>query len=108
MGRSCHERLLCSRELSGSYAGRVRSWRPHTDRHLLNDVLGLGLIALIVLKLTGVVTWSWWWVLTPLWINLALGLLVLAAWVLMILILRRELRHHWFAWRYSALRDQRS
>jgi Flp pilus assembly protein TadB len=22
-----------------------------------------------VLKLTGVVAWSWWWVLTPLWIT---------------------------------------
>ena len=30
----------------------------------------------IVLKLTGVITWSWWWVLSPLWIGgilLALG-----------------------------------
>ena len=25
-------------------------------------------ITLIVLKLTGVITWSWWWVLSPIWI----------------------------------------
>jgi hypothetical protein len=81
--------------------------RKHADGHLLYDVLGLALTALIVLKLSGVVTWSWWWVLAPLWINLALGLLVLAPWVLMILILRRELKRHWFAWRGSILRDQR-
>jgi len=29
---------------------------------------GLLGITFIVLKLTGVVTWSWWWVLAPLWI----------------------------------------
>jgi hypothetical protein len=29
----------------------------------------LALITLIVLKLTGVITWSWWWVLSPLWIG---------------------------------------
>jgi len=27
---------------------------------------------LIVLKLTGVINWSWWWVLAPLWISGAL------------------------------------
>lgn len=39
-----------------------------------------GLLALvfIVLKLTGHIAWSWWWVLSPLWISLGLGLLVLA------------------------------
>lgn len=26
----------------------------------------------ITLKLIGVITWSWWWVLAPLWIPLAL------------------------------------
>ena len=33
------------------------------------DALGLTLlqIAFIVLKLTHVIDWSWWWVLSPLW-----------------------------------------
>lgn len=35
----------------------------------------LGLI-FITLKLTGVVGWSWWWVLAPFWIPGALGLLI--------------------------------
>lgn len=34
--------------------------------------LGLLSIAFIVLKLTGVISWSWWWVLLPLWGPLAL------------------------------------
>jgi hypothetical protein len=29
---------------------------------------GLLTIAFIVLKLCGVITWSWWWVLSPIWI----------------------------------------
>lgn len=28
---------------------------------------GLLLIAFIVLKLCGVISWSWWWVMAPLW-----------------------------------------
>lgn len=36
------------------------------------------LVAFIVLKLTGVITWSWVWVLAPLWVPLAIGLLLLA------------------------------
>jgi transmembrane Fragile-X-F protein len=35
-------------------------------------------IAFIVLKLTGTITWSWWWVLSPMWIMTLLALLVIA------------------------------
>jgi hypothetical protein len=38
--------------------------------------MGIGMILFIVflvLKLTGVINWSWWWVTSPLWIPLALG-----------------------------------
>jgi hypothetical protein len=31
----------------------------------------------IVLKLTGVIAWSWWWVLSPVWIS---GILVVVGW----------------------------
>lgn len=47
--------------------------------------LGLLSIAFIVLKLTGVISWSWWWVLLPLW-----GPLALVA-VMFVLILLGEL-----------------
>ena len=30
---------------------------------------GLLTIAFIVLKLCGVIAWSWWWVLSPVWIT---------------------------------------
>jgi len=38
--------------------------------------MGIGMILFIVflvLKLTGTIDWSWWWVTSPLWIPLALG-----------------------------------
>lgn len=36
-----------------------------------------GILALIfiTLKLTQVITWSWWWVLSPLWISFLIGML---------------------------------
>jgi hypothetical protein len=36
-------------------------------------------IVFIILKLTGVIAWSWWWVLSPIWIPIAivLGIIVL-------------------------------
>lgn len=39
-----------------------------------NSFLGLLTIAFIVLKLVGEINWSWWWVLSPLWIPFAFGL----------------------------------
>lgn len=40
--------------------------------------VGLLTIVFIVLKLLGKITWSWWWVLSPLWINAGIVLLILA------------------------------
>lgn len=40
-------------------------------------VLSILLVAFIVLKLCGVITWSWLWVLAPLWIPIALILVIL-------------------------------
>ena len=34
-------------------------------------------IVFIVLKLTGVINWSWWWVTAPFWIPIALVIIVL-------------------------------
>lgn len=38
---------------------------------------GLLTIAFIVLKLTGFIAWSWWWILSPLWISAGVVVLVL-------------------------------
>ena len=40
---------------------------------------GIGLsallqVAFIVLKLLKVINWSWWWVLAPTWISVAIGI----------------------------------
>lgn len=37
------------------------------------------LIVFVVLKLTHVINWSWWWVLSPLWASLALIAIYLVA-----------------------------
>ena len=55
-------------------------------RNAAQSGLSLGSVALIVLKLTGVIDWSWWWVLAAVWISGILlvavrcGLAVLLSW----------------------------
>ena len=34
-------------------------------------------IVFVILKLCGVITWSWVWVLSPLWIGFALGVVII-------------------------------
>lgn len=34
-------------------------------------------IIFVVLKLTGNIDWSWWWVLSPIWISIAVALFFL-------------------------------
>ena len=52
-----------------------------TTTHGLNlfDVL---LVIFIVLKLVGVINWSWWWVLAPLWIELIIIVILLIGYFL--------------------------
>jgi len=33
----------------------------------------------MTLKLAGFINWSWWWVTSPLWIPLAVGLVIIVA-----------------------------
>ena len=40
---------------------------------------GLLTIVFIILKLCGIITWSWWWVLSPLWVSAIL-------WVILVII----------------------
>lgn len=37
------------------------------------------LVTFIILKLCGVITWSWWWVLSPLWISAGIILVIVLA-----------------------------
>lgn len=50
---------------------------------------GLLTVVFIVLKLTGVIAWSWWWVLSPLWISVGVAVLVLIIVGVMFLIRER-------------------
>lgn len=36
---------------------------------------GLLLIVFITLKLLGKITWSWWWVLSPIWLGVVIWIL---------------------------------
>ena len=49
----------------------------------MNNTSGVGFpgllaVAFIVMKLTGYVAWSWWWVLSPLWISTGIGIFIVA------------------------------
>ena len=44
---------------------------------------GLLTIIFIILKLIGKISWSWWWVLSPLWITFGIVLVICHAVVIM-------------------------
>ena len=51
----------------------------NNDNHTGGGISFTGLLTIvfIVLKLLGVITWSWVWVLSPIWISLILALIVM-------------------------------
>lgn len=54
----------------------------NTNNPVWTLLLGLLTIAFVVLKLCHVVDWSWWWVLSPLW--LPVGALLAVAGVILL------------------------
>lgn len=52
---------------------------------------GLLAIAFIVLKLMGIIKWSWLWVLSPLWIPTAIVILVLLV-ILAVHLIKKSVR----------------
>ena len=46
--------------------------------------LGLLTLLFIGLKLTGYITWSWIWVLAPLWVPMGIALLVISVGILIV------------------------
>lgn len=44
----------------------------------ISPLLFIGALALVILKLAGVITWAWWIVLLPFWAPLALSIVILA------------------------------
>ena len=47
--------------------------------------VGVLTIAFIVLKLLGKITWSWWWVLSPIWISTIIVILCLLIYFIFII-----------------------
>lgn len=57
---------------------------------------GIGTVALltivfVVLKLCGVISWSWWWVLSPLWISAIMTIVIVA----IVLIVAKVIENDW-------------
>jgi sterol desaturase/sphingolipid hydroxylase (fatty acid hydroxylase superfamily) len=100
-GSSVHveEHLAMAQVTFGRYAYsvvftiRVRQPSSVAGRcwNMAQDLVSTGAIVLIVLKLTGVINWSWWWVRSPMWISGALGVLVIIG---VVILLRREASRH--------------
>ena len=51
---------------------------------------GVLTIAFIVLKLTKVISWSWWWVLSPMWISFGIGVIYIAAILVSVILIYRK------------------
>jgi membrane protein YdbS with pleckstrin-like domain len=54
---------------------------------------GILFIVFLILKLTNVISWSWWWVTAPLWITIALNILIIISIVLFQFIIHRKKRN---------------
>ena len=61
-----------------------------SDKKTTSNGLGIGMILFLIfmtLKLTGHITWSWWWVTAPLWIPLTAGIAIIGIGTLIVFIL---------------------
>jgi len=54
---------------------------------------GILFIVFLILKLTNVIAWSWWWVTAPLWITIALNILIIISIVLFQFIIHMKKRN---------------
>jgi membrane protein YdbS with pleckstrin-like domain len=74
---------------------RIERSRPTARRRLesVRDMLlSIAGIALIVLKLTGVIAWSWWWVLSPMWISATFLALLASGLIIAMIVAHWQLR----------------
>lgn len=55
-----------------------------------NVLCGAAFLVLLILKLCGLIAWSWWWVTAPLWIPLVLVALIVATFIVGLLLAIRE------------------
>ena len=50
---------------------------------------GVLLTIFIVLKLTGTIQWSWFWVMSPMWIASSLGILIILVATMLVLVFKK-------------------
>ena len=50
---------------------------------------GLLTLIFIVLKLIDKIDWSWWWVLSPLWIDIGLFIVIVLFWFIFRILLKK-------------------
>jgi hypothetical protein len=77
--KGCHPRRPLGTNAKRHYANQVPRIRVERPRGVLGVVRSLSSVAaitLVVLKLARVVTWSWWWVLSPMWIGVFASVLL--------------------------------
>ena len=65
---------------------------PSALRRVPGIVVSLVLPVFLVLKLAGAIDWSWWWVVSPLWISALAFLLISALAVAAFALIRLALR----------------
>jgi hypothetical protein len=64
------------------------------DRYVFGTgFFGTLFIALLVLKLCHVISWSWWWIFAPLWGSFLIGIIILL--VVLLIYLIGEKRKRW-------------
>lgn len=61
----------------------------HTSSNSGIGFVGLLTIVFIVLKLCNVIDWSWWWVLSPMWISIIVMILIIIVATLVLILIRK-------------------
>ena len=56
------------------------------------ELLPLLFVVFLVLRLTGVIAWSWWWVTAPLWSPLALAVALVLVLLLIKIFIQKKKR----------------
>jgi len=69
--------------IAASYAVEYKNNKENLFMKVNNNSNGIGFvgaltIAFVVLKLMKIIDWSWWWVLSPLWISALVVIVVIA------------------------------
>ncbi|MUG24755.1 hypothetical protein GNQ08_20515 [Paenibacillus macerans] len=52
------------------------------------SVIGLLGIAFVILKLCGVINWSWWWVTAPFWGGIAIVILIVLIYLISVAVVK--------------------